>query len=245
MTTPVTQEVDTWSLQLRAGMQGGPLLFDQTYTVPFLDPQVQAGITQAAGLLTAAGAVAFVGPTLLSSSRVLQSSQSATEVTGRQTTQTYVGAQVFVGPQLLFTGGLGVCQSYSLDAGNYASLGGCSGMTPYSDPACFSGFYPSVGLQRVMTVQCGTQLSVAIGVDLFDVMTLSLVTISQTITTTNIYTNTLLYEIEGIPPGSPVPEPGSTPLVLCGLACLSVAARARTRAIRSNTRGPSSTPRRH
>ncbi|MBI5087051.1 MAG: hypothetical protein HZB13_20945 [Acidobacteria bacterium] len=225
--TQLTQEVDIWSIQLIARMQGGPLLFDQTYTVPFLDPQVQAGITQAGGLLTAAGAVALLGPALLSSLRSLQSSQSDTQIMDRQTTQTYLGAQAFVGPQVIFTGGLGVCQSYSLDAGNYASLSGCSGYTPYADPVCFSALY---------TIQCGTQVSIVPGSIIVEGRLLSLVTIFQTTTTTDTYLNTLLYEIEGIPPGSPVPEPGSTPLVLCGLAGLSVAARARTRAMRKKLR---------
>jgi hypothetical protein len=43
-TTNVTQRVDTYSVELKARLQNGAFLFDQTYNVAFTDPLVLAGI---------------------------------------------------------------------------------------------------------------------------------------------------------------------------------------------------------
>ena len=57
-TTGVTQQANTFLAKLKARMQGGSTyLFDQTYSVAFTDPTVQAAVTQARNLLTGAGAV--------------------------------------------------------------------------------------------------------------------------------------------------------------------------------------------
>jgi len=71
-TANVTQEASTFLVELKARMQGGAYLSDQTYNVAFADPAVQAAVTQAKSLLTSAGAVSFTGPTQLSNTPVHQ-----------------------------------------------------------------------------------------------------------------------------------------------------------------------------
>jgi hypothetical protein len=51
--TPVTQQVNTFSTELTAQMQGGPVLYDQTFPVPFADPVFQTAIGTAESVLTA------------------------------------------------------------------------------------------------------------------------------------------------------------------------------------------------
>jgi hypothetical protein len=40
--TPVTQQVNAYSTELTAELQGGPVLYDQTFLVPFADPVFQS-----------------------------------------------------------------------------------------------------------------------------------------------------------------------------------------------------------
>jgi hypothetical protein len=130
-TLTVTQRVDTYSVEVKARLQGGAFLFDQTYHVAFSDPSVQAGITQAQGVLTGAGAKSFLGPTQLSSLQSLVSSATNTVQTGTHTTQTIVASKVFIGPLTITIGSLGICQNYTLDANNYPTVTGCSGGQPF------------------------------------------------------------------------------------------------------------------
>lgn len=202
LTTEARQRLDTYSVELRARMQGGSFLFDQTYSVPFPDPQVQSAFGQAQSLLIGAGATSFTGPALLSNLQSLVGTATNTAQTSRQTTQQFIGAAAFIGPANILVGDRGTCQNYTLPAttvnfsvtGNYALPTGCSGGQSF-------------------TIVAG-------GID-FDVMTLSLVTISQTTTTTNTFLTTQLYELDGIAgPAAAVPEPGSSVLLPIGLVGL-------------------------
>jgi len=192
-TTSATQRVDTYSVELKARIQGGAFLFDQTYQVPFGDPSVQNGVTQARAALTGAGAKSFTGPTQLSSAQSLVSSVINTLQTGSQTNQIVIGSKVFVGPQNLNTGNFGICQSYVLDSGNYPLLTGCTAtgdlwILPPGD------------------------------VDV-DTRAVSLVTVSQTATTTNTFLTTQVYELDGFPQTTPptTPAPSSLLLILTSL----------------------------
>ena len=60
--TPVTVQVNTYSTELTAQMQGGPVLYDQTFPVPFADPVFQSAIGTAELVLTGAGAASFLVP---------------------------------------------------------------------------------------------------------------------------------------------------------------------------------------
>jgi hypothetical protein len=42
-TTKVTQQVNTFQTEIKARMQGGAYLFDQTYSVAFTDPSITGG----------------------------------------------------------------------------------------------------------------------------------------------------------------------------------------------------------
>ena len=103
-------------------MQGGPVLYDQTFPVPFADPVFQSAIGTAESVLTGAGAASFLGPTLLSSTNT-PSSTTNTVQTGSMVTGMSVTHTVYFGPQTINIGDLGVCQSYP-------PLTGCTGGTP-------------------------------------------------------------------------------------------------------------------
>jgi hypothetical protein len=54
-------------VELKARMQSGSYVFDQTYSAAPSSPTVQVAITQAENVLTSHGAVSFTGPMPLSS----------------------------------------------------------------------------------------------------------------------------------------------------------------------------------
>src|SRR5581483_9087305 len=124
--TPVTQNIFDYSVELRAQMQGGSTVYDQTFNVAFSDPQVQNAVAAAQAILQAGGAVAFLGPNLLTNSQILLNSQMNTLETGSQITGAVSGTEEYIGPASVLTGDLGVCQSYTLDASNYPVMSGCS-----------------------------------------------------------------------------------------------------------------------
>jgi uncharacterized protein (TIGR03437 family) len=170
-TTSVTQQVNTRQVELKARMQGGAYLFDQTYNVAFTDPSIAAAITQAKNLLTNAGALSFTGPTQLSSSQSLVSSVINTVQTGSQLTNALVYTTTYLGPQTIFIGSHGICQSYNALDLVPSQLTGCS--------------LP------------GTSFVIAAGGEDLDTFEVRLVTISQTVTTTNTTLTSQVYEIDG------------------------------------------------
>ncbi len=197
-TTPVTQQVNTFQVELKARMQGGAYLFDKTYNVAYSDPTVQAAIAQAQGQLTSAGAVSFTGPTQLSSTQSQVSSTTNTVETSRQTTQTSNIVSTFVGPQTVFIGDRGVCQT-----------------DPTTTPTA-----NLVNIQSGGPCSAGTAFTLAGGQMDIDVMILSRVTINKTATTTNTVLTTQVYELDGIPAATPPPTPAPPSLILAltGLA---------------------------
>jgi hypothetical protein len=118
--------VNTFSTELTAEMQGGPVLYNQTFPVPFADPVFQSAIGTAEAVLTGAGAVSFLGPTLVSSTNTTSSTTNTVE-TGSMVTGTPVTVTLYIGPQTINIGDLGVCQSYP-------PLTGCTGGTPFAIP---------------------------------------------------------------------------------------------------------------
>jgi len=122
--TPVTKQVNTHSTELTAQMQGGPVLYDQTFPVPFADPIFQSAIGTVESVLTGAGAVSFLGSTLLNGTNT-SSSTTNTVQTGLMVTGTSVTTTVYIGPVTINIGDLGVCQSYP-------PLTGCTGGTPFA-----------------------------------------------------------------------------------------------------------------
>jgi hypothetical protein len=204
-TTSVTQQVNTYQVELKARMQGGSTyLFDQTYSVAFTDPTVQAAVTQARNLLTGAGAVSSTGPTQLSSSQSTSSATSTVQ-TGRVAGQVYSTVTEYIGPVTIPQGAggsstgwasFGVCQSYTPGAGTEGGplLTGCS--------------------------LSGTPLTRLAGQVDFDSLLVSYYTIDQTATTTNTTLTTQVYELDGLAAGqiANTPVPPSLLLALIGIA---------------------------
>ncbi len=123
--TPVTQQVNTYSTKLTAEMQGGPVLYDQTFPVPFADAVFQSAIGSAESVLTGAGAVSFLGPTLLSSTDTTSSTTNTVE-TGSMVTGTSVTTTEYIGPVTINIGDYGICESYPPPTG--CTIGG----TPFT-----------------------------------------------------------------------------------------------------------------
>lgn len=123
--TPVTQQVNTYSTELTAQIQGGPVLYDQTFPVPFADPVFQSATGTAESVLTGAGAVSFLGPTLLTSTNTPSSTTNTVE-TGSMVSGTSVTTTAYVGPQTINIGDYGVCQNYPPPTG--CTIGG----TPFT-----------------------------------------------------------------------------------------------------------------
>jgi hypothetical protein len=107
--TPVTQQVNTFSTELIAQMLGGPVLYDQTFPVPFADPLLQSAVGTAKSVLTSNGAASFIGPTPALSTNT-SSSSTQTVQTGSTSNPSVTFTQYF-GPQTINVGDH-VCQSY-------------------------------------------------------------------------------------------------------------------------------------
>jgi hypothetical protein len=218
-TTSVTQQVNTYQVELKARMQGGAYLFDQTYNVAFTDPTFAAHITQAKSVLTGAGAVTFSGPTQLSGTQSLVSSVTNTVQNGSQLTGTQSGSYQYVapttGPLTIYTGNRGICQSYAFPPNAPPQLTGCS------LPGTPLTFGPSIISVVNTVIPAYTNFT----------LTVNLVTIGQIATTTNTYLISQVYEIDGYPAGvtpPTTPAPASLVLTLLGLAgCAFYLARQR------------------
>jgi hypothetical protein len=113
---PVIQQVNTFSVELIAMMQGGPTLYDQTFNVAFSDDAVQAAILTAQGVLTANGAALFAGPTLLSDIPSLVSSLSQIGAAVTTSTDVSVATTTYIGPQTIMVGD-NQLQSFTIPAG--------------------------------------------------------------------------------------------------------------------------------
>jgi len=100
----VTLPMYTFSTELLAFMQGGPVLYDQTFNLPFLNPQVQAAIGTAQGVLTTNGAYSILGPTLLTDVDSLVSSVTQTSPPVIDSTYVTSSSTTYIGPQTISIG---------------------------------------------------------------------------------------------------------------------------------------------
>jgi hypothetical protein len=100
----VTERVDTYSIELKALMQGGSTIYDQTFTVAFSDPTVQAAVLSASNALTLQGAVSIEGPTLMEDLTTLANSVSVTGDPVTTNIDSIFATNVYIGPQTIMTG---------------------------------------------------------------------------------------------------------------------------------------------
>jgi len=104
-TPPVISNIQTYSTELIAEMQGGTVLYDQTFTVPYSDPSVStAALGVAQGLLTGDGAASILGPNLLSNNTSLLSSVSVTGSPIFVSSDAATATTAYVGPQTIYVG---------------------------------------------------------------------------------------------------------------------------------------------
>jgi PEP-CTERM motif len=200
--TPVTQQVNSFSTELIARMQGGPSLYDQIFNVPLADPAFQSALGGAGVVLTANGAVTILGPSLLSSIDTL-GSNTQTVQTGKTLAATSVVGTQYVGPQSVLVGDFGTCQSDNAAISGGAGLSGCS--------------LP------------GSLFQLLAGQTDFDTFVLTQFDILTTTTTTNSDLLTQVYELDGVRATTAVPEPITLSLFSAGLAG-AVALRRRKKA---------------
>jgi hypothetical protein len=205
-TAHVTDQVNTFQVELKARMQGGAYLFDQTYSAALSSPTVQTAITQAKSVLTSHGALSFTGPTLLSNH---QSTTTTTNTVQNGTTDgtPTIFVHTYIGPITITTGNFGTCTAYT-DSGPQGRPvpTGCTGGT-------------------------ATSLSVVPGGQDIDTFVILPITINQTVTTTNTTQTSQVYEIDGFTtPPAATPAPPSLILMLVGLTAAGLlAARHRLR----------------
>jgi hypothetical protein len=82
--TDVTKTVTDYSVTINAFINGSQSVYSETFSEPFTNSAVQAGVAAALGDLNNADATDITGPTLESNSTTLQSSTTKTVVTGEQ-----------------------------------------------------------------------------------------------------------------------------------------------------------------
>ncbi len=193
-TTNLTQRVDLFSTELRARLQGGPLLLDQTFAAPLGDPVVQTALTSAQQLLTTQGAKGFIGPALLSNNTALTSSNTIAGAPIQiATPQVSSTTRLLLGPATIQIGDIGRCQG--VDASS----------VPF-------GCDPNAGI--LFAVPAGTEN--------FNTNTHTLRSLGVTNTTTNTFLTSQVYELDGTTASAPasIPEPGTFASVALTLAVL-------------------------
>ena len=167
--TTVNETATNYTTELVARMPDGTVLYDHTFNVAYSDAAVQAGVSQAGGLLSAAGATAYSGPTLTSLlPSVTNSSVTVTSVT----TNVIVGTKTFVGPVTFPCGVQGRVQGYTFD------------------PVVTNYVVPVGGNLRLYTLLYGD-------IDV-DTMIFTNVDTYQTTTNATTYLNSAVYEMTGI-----------------------------------------------
>ncbi len=200
--TAVTNQVNTYSTELIARLQGGPTLIDETFNVSAADATFLAAVTAVEALLTGDGATSFAGPTLLSSNDALSVATSTIQ-TGSDLANVDVNTEQFVGPITINVNDFGICTSSSLDALGHPVLSGCS--------------------------LAGSPFTLTPGQTDFDTFILSSFNIFTTTTTTNTDFLTQVYELDGVVPTqtATVPEPATLGLFGFGLAGVYLGRRKR------------------
>ena len=196
-TTNLTRRVDQFATELRARLQGGPLLLDQTFAAPFTDPAVQSALASAQKLLTVQGAKGFVGPSLLSNNTMLSGSNTVAGAIQTAPLQTFVTVTTTVGGGSV----VGVSSTAIVQIGD---IGQCLG-------------FDAAGVPFGCDPKAGNPVTIVIGSEDVKANVHTAYFLGVTNTTTNTFLTSQVYELDGVSaPVSGVPEPGT--LALAGIA---------------------------
>ncbi len=193
-TTNLTQRVDKFATELRAGLQGGPLLLDRTFAAAFNDPVVQSALVSAQQLLTTQGAKGLIGPALLSNTTTLTNTSTLTSFIQTAAPQVFVQTLSTIGPGVVPTDVRGQCQGVDLASGVPFGCDSNAG-SPFIFPAG--------------SINLNTNAH-------------TLYSVSATSTTTNTFLTSQVYELDGTSGPATVPEPGTfaaMAITIAGLCC--------------------------
>lgn len=194
-----------YQTRVTAHLGANPYLYDQTFSVPFSDPSMQAAIATATSTLRRAGAVAIQGPTLLSS----QTSSFTTtdfrdEILRSDKTVT---TNRYVGPLCIGVG--------DRDSGP---------SVPCPPVAC--GTYPSAGSSPCF----GTPFPIAAGDEVLDTLTHIEIFVNRFVTERDTFLTQEHYDLAGEQSVEQVPALGAGGLAALGglvVAAALIALRAR------------------
>jgi len=198
--TTETVQVQTWSIQLLAVLDGDITVYDRIFDAAFSDPLLQDAVISAQLTLTDAAApdaVAFGLPILTSLTTTLLSSYAAAPLETSSSSEEIWTLSTAYGPADILIGNFGACT----DTGPVFETGlpiNCSD----GDPQQY----------RVLAGQINTNINTHTHTDHY-----------RTITTTETYLNRAVYLLAGTTGRiADVPEPGSLVLLVLGAcgACL-------------------------
>jgi len=197
-TTQVDQRLDQYMTRLTANLFGGPVVYDQTFNLPFSDAVVQDAVLAAQlALQGLASPLTFTGPDLLSNSTTLVGSSSNTVIDSQNESEFFALTDT-IGPNTILVGPLGACAGITIT--------GPSEGTPF-------GCEPGLGIP-IFVADNSSDIRVNIH---------TLTQIFQTTTTTNTFLTTEHYNLVGTPGDfSSVPEPSSLMLAASGFAGLGL-----------------------
>jgi hypothetical protein len=195
----------TYQTRITAHLGANPYAYDQSFSVPFSDPLVQAAIATATSTLQGAGAAAIQGPTLLSSQTSHFFTSTYSDVINRS--DRIVSTNTFVGPLCIGIGNRDIGPS-----------------VPCPPAAC--GTFPSASSSPCF----GTPFPIAPGDADLDTLTHIELYVTRWVTETDTFLTEEHFDLAGEQGAAPVPAFGAGGRTALGgllVAAALIALRAR------------------